>query len=202
MNHIRPFQRRNSLTLHHNYPFMIRNMAKFIYHLIGWKLEGRYPSELKKMILIVAPHTSSMDFPIGILVKFWLDIKASFYAKEELFKGVVGWILSSLGGLPVNRSINQNLVGQAIADFKSSKDMILLITPEGTRKKVNKFKSGFYHIALNANVPVIPIAFDYANKVIRIMPTYIVKGDGEQEIEEIRQMFVGIIGKVQKYSIT
>ncbi len=180
---------------------MIRCASKKIFHWIGWRLEGRFPSNLPKKIIIVAPHTSSLDFPIGILVKFWLDIRATFYAKEELFSGIIGWILRLLGGLPVDRSKNNNLVGQAVADFTSKSRHVMLITPEGTRKKVDKFKSGFYHIALKANVPIIPIAFDYGRKVIKVFPTYHVKGEGEKEIEKIRQLFKGIKGKVPEYSI-
>ena len=181
--------------------FMIRCLSKKIFHWIGWRLEGRFPSNLPKKILIVAPHTSSMDFPIGILVKFWLDIRATFYAKEELFKGILGWILRSLGGLPVDRSKNNNVVGQAVADFLKNTHHTILITPEGTRKKVDRFKSGFYHIAHKANVPIIPIAFDYGRKVIKVLPTYYVKGEGDIEIEKIRQLFSGIKGKIPEYSI-
>ena len=82
---------------------MIRGIAKTIYHWIGWKLEGRYPHEIKKKIIIVAPHTSKVDFFVGILVKFWLDLRVTFYAKQELFKGIIGWFLRSIGGRPVDR---------------------------------------------------------------------------------------------------
>lgn len=143
-----------------------------------------------------------MDFPIGLLVKFWLNIKASFYAKAELFSGPRGWALRKIGGLPVERSINNNLVAQAVSDFKNKEELTLLITPEGTRKKVNKFRSGFYVIAHKANIPIIPVVFDYSNKVIRILPTYKVSGTGPSEIEEIRQLFVGFLGKVPKNSLT
>lgn len=180
---------------------MIRLLAKKIFHLIGWKLEGRFPSELEKKILIVAPHTSKLDFFVGILVKFWLDIRVKFYAKQELFRGIIGWALRKIGGIPVDRSKNNNIVGQAIEDFKKFKTHGILITPEGTRKRVDKFKSGFYHIAHQANVPIIPIAFDYEFKTIRIFPTYHVKGYGDREIEEIRSMFKGIKGKIPEYGI-
>ncbi len=180
---------------------MIRCVAKKMFHLIGWQLEGRFPNQLPKKILIVAPHTSKMDFPIGILVKFWLNIKATFYAKESLFHGIIGWLLRSLGGLPVDRSKHNNLVDQIVADFIEKKEHTILITPEGTRKKVQKFKTGFYYIALKANVPVIPIAFDYGRKVIKVFPTYYIKGEGEKEIEKIRQLYKGIKGKVPEYSI-
>jgi len=181
---------------------MIRCMAKQAYHMIGWRLEGKYPSDIKKKVLIVAPHTSAVDFPIGILVKFWLNMKVTFYAKQELFKGITGWLLTRLGGRPVDRFKNTNLVGQAVSDFKSKEEHTILITPEGTRKKVKRFRSGFYYIAQLAQVPIVPIAFDYGRKVIQIMPTYYTKGGGEEEIELIRAMFKGIKGRNPEYSIT
>ena len=174
---------------------MISTLARLIFHAIGWRLEGRYPSELKKKILIVAPHTSAIDFPIGFLVKVWLRIKVTFYAKEELFKGLIGWFLRKVGGRPVDRSTNNNLVSQAVADFGQLEEHTILITPEGTRRKVKKFKTGFYYIALQAGVPIVPVAFDYGLKAVRIFPTYFVKGNGESEIEKIRSMFKGIKGK-------
>ena len=180
---------------------MKRCLAKKVFHLIGWRLEGRYPSEIKKKILIVAPHTSSVDFFVGILVKFWLNMKVPFYAKKELFSGISGWFLKSLGGRAVDRSKNNNLVGQIVHDFSQLDELTILITPEGTRKKTNKFKSGFYQIAAQAKVPIIPIAFDYGRKVIKIFPTYFVKGEGEKEIEHIRSFYKGINGRIPEYGI-
>ncbi len=180
---------------------MIRCISKKIYLALGWKLEGRYPGEIKKKIIIVAPHTSTMDFYIGILVKFWLDIRVTFYAKKELFKGIQGWFLRSIGGRPVDRSIKGNLVSQAVADFNNKDQHTILLTPEGTRKKVDRFKSGFYYIAHQANVPIVPVAFDFQNKTIKFFPTYYVRGDGASEIEEIRQMYKGIVGKIPENSI-
>ncbi len=181
---------------------MLSWMARIIFHAIGWRLEGSFPHELKKKILIVAPHTSSMDFPIGVLIKFWLKIEATFYAKQELFKGITGWALRQLGGRAVDRSKNNNLVGQAVADFMTREKHTILITPEGTRKKVNNFKTGFYYIALEAKVPIVPIAFDYSQKTVKIFPTYYIKGEGIREIEKIRMLFKGIPGKSPENSIT
>lgn len=180
---------------------MIRWVSKKIYHAMGWRLQGRFPSELKKKILIVAPHTSKMDFLVGILVKFWLDIRVTFYAKEELFRGIVGWFLRSLGGTPVNRTKKNNLVARAIKDFLEKEQHAILLTPEGTRKRVDKWRSGFYHIAEKAQVPIIPIAFDFEHKKIIILPTYFVKGKGESEIEEIRSLFKGIKGKIPEFGV-
>lgn len=174
---------------------MIGCLTKSIFHLMGWKLIGRYPRELKHLILVVAPHTSNWDFPLGLLVKFWLKMDAVFYAKESLFRGPLGIFMRSIKGRPVNRSANNNTVSQVVADFRSNSRLHVLITPEGTRKRTDKFKSGFYHIAKEADVPLLPIIFDYGAKQIRMIEPFKVKGDGPAEIEEIRNIFKGIRGK-------
>jgi len=174
---------------------MIGRISKRIFHLIGWRLVGRFPNEIDHLILIVAPHTSNWDFPLGILVKFWLNIKATYYAKASLFKWPLGTVLKSLGGRPVDRSKNQNIVSTAVQDFKNNKRHRILITPEGSRRGSDKFKSGFYYIALESGAGVLPITFDYERKEIRIMPLMYMRGDGPSEIEEFRDLFKGIKGK-------
>lgn len=175
---------------------MIGYLTKPIYHLLGWKLKGRYPRELKHLILIVAPHTSNWDFPLGLLVKFWLRMDdVSYYAKASLFKGPLGLFLKSINGIPVDRSTNHNFVNQAVRDFKEKEIHRILFTPEGTRKRRDSFKTGFYYIAKEANVPILPIIFDYGLKEIRMLEPLYVRGDGPAEIEEIRSLFKGIKGK-------
>jgi len=174
---------------------MIRCVTKKVFHWIGWKLEGRYPREIEKLILIVAPHTSNWEFPLGMLVKFWLRMDVKYYAKASLFKGPLGFFLRLVGGVPVDRSKNNNLVGQAIQDFKTMDRLHILLTPEGTRKRTEKFKSGFYYIALEAGVPILPVVFDFGEKTIRMLPVISVRGDGASEVEEIRDIYKGVKGK-------
>jgi len=162
---------------------------------MGWKLVGRYPHELPKKIIIVAPHTSFMDFWVGILVKTWLDMRVTWYGKQELFVGIRGWFLRSLGCRPVDRSTNNNLVGQIVADFNNNDKHTILIAPEGTRKKVNKFKTGFYQMALQAQVPVIPIIFDFGKKEIKITPTTSISKEGVPAISFFEDIYRGIEGK-------
>lgn len=177
-------------------------ICKTIFHLLGWRVEGTYPHHLAKKVVIVAPHTSSMDFYIGILVKFWLKIDVSFYGKQELFKGVQGWLLRAIGGLPVDRSRQNKLVETVVHDFKTRERHSILLAPEGTRKKVTQFKSGFYHIANLAKVPIIPIAFDFGKKRIVIMEPFITNDDAEKEIPEIEKLFHGFKGKNPDQSFT
>lgn len=181
---------------------MIRYLAKKIYHAIGWKLVGHYPHELAKKVIIVAPHTSSKDFWIGILVKTWLDLKVTWYGKEELFTGVKGWVLRNMGCRPVDRSKNNNLVGQIVADFRDNESHTVLLAPEGTRNKVAHFKTGFYEMARQAQVPVVPIIFDFGNKEIRVVEPVSITIDGEPPIKFFEDIYRGIIGKVPANSFT
>ena len=182
---------------------MIQWLAKTIYHLIGWKVVGRYPREIKKKVLVVAPHTSSWDVPVGLLVKVWLKMDdVTFYAKKELFTGLQGRFLRFMGAAPVDRGKNNNLVGQVLSDFKNKDHHTILITPEGTRRKVAKFKTGFYYMANKADVPIIPIIFDFEEKAIKFLEPYYTSGDLEKEVKEIEDIFRGVPGKVREYSFT
>jgi 1-acyl-sn-glycerol-3-phosphate acyltransferase len=141
-----------------------------------------------------------LDVFIGLLVKYSFKMDAKFYGKIELFTGLKGWILKKIGGRPVDRSKPNNLVRQVAADFMAHEEYNIVITPEGTRRKVDKFKSGFYFIAYEANVPILPIAMDFGNKVIHFMEPFYPTGDAEKEIAEIEDMFRGIKGKVAENS--
>lgn len=165
-------------------------------------MEGEYPHHILKKVVIVAPHTSSMDFYIGILVKFWLDIRVKFYGKQELFKGIQGWLLRLIGGVPVDRSNQNNVVDAAVKDFNRLDSHTILLAPEGTRKYVEHFRTGFYHIADKAKVPIIPIAFDFKRKVIKIMDPVLTYGNAEKEIPQIEALFHGIKGKNPNLTFT
>ncbi len=181
---------------------MKRNVAKWIYSAIGWKVDGEYPYELKKKILIVAPHTSSMDFFVGILVKIWYNIECKFYAKQELFKGLTGWALRKLGGIPVDRSRNANLVSQAVQDFQNAEEHTILLTPEGTRKKVQELKTGFYYIARQAGVPIIPVIFDFERRLIRIKNAYYTTENMSRDMAFITNLYRGVKGKNAELGIS
>lgn len=175
---------------------IIRWIAKKIYHSLGWKLVGTYPFDIDKKIVIVAPHTSSTDFWIGILVKIWLDIRVAWYAKKELFTWPISSIIKSIGAKPVDRSKNNRLVDQIVNDFKTLERHTILIAPEGTRKKVERFKSGFYQVAKQTQAAVIPIIFDFGKKEIRILNPQVVSPDGNPSIEFFENLYRGIEGKV------
>ncbi len=179
---------------------MFSLICKWIYHLVGWKVVGTYPHEIPKKIIIVAPHTSSWDVPLGLLVKFWLKMGAQYYVKKEMFKGILKFILPLTNAIPIDRSGNTNFVDSVITDFKQAEKRTILITPEGTRKRVEKFRTGFYYIADGAKIPIIPISFDFEKKKIEIHSSYYTTGDAEKEIAEIEDIFRGIPGCIREYS--
>ncbi|MEL6390747.1 MAG: 1-acyl-sn-glycerol-3-phosphate acyltransferase [Bacteroidota bacterium] len=181
---------------------MKRTIAKWIHRAMGWKVVGTYPYDLPKKVIIVAPHTSSKDFWIGIWVKIWMQLDVVFYAKEELFNGLQGKLLRNLGARPVKRSKNNNLVAQAVADFAASPKHAVLLTPEGTRKKVDRFKTGFYQMALQAQVPVVPIIFDYAVREVQILEPVPVSSEGVPPISYFEDIYRGVQGKVPEDSFT
>ena len=179
---------------------MLRLICKWIYQLLGWKVVGIYPNEIPKKIIIVAPHTSAWEVPLGLLVKCWLKMDAQYYIKEEMFTGVLKYILPLTQAIPLDRTENNNFVDSVIADYNAVERRTILITPEGTRKRVDKFKTGFYYIADGAKIPIIPISFDFEKKEIEIHPTYYTNGNAEKEISEIEDIYRGIPGRIKEYS--
>jgi 1-acyl-sn-glycerol-3-phosphate acyltransferase len=173
----------------------MKYIAQFILNFIlGWKIINGFP-KLDKFILIAAPHTSWQDFPIGILANFATSLNANFIGKDSLFKPPFGFVFRWLGGAPVDRSKNNRLV-QGIIDIYNSKDRFILgMSPEGTRKKVKNWKTGFYYIAKGANVPIVMVALDYKNKKLVISDPYYLTDDMEYDFNYFHNYFKGIEGK-------
>ncbi len=148
---------------------MLRPLYILVFKLLGWKIEGDFPRDVRKYIVAVAPHTSNWDFPLGVMARSIMKMKHSkFLGKESLFKPPFGWIFRMLGGYPVDRFSSHDVVHQAIDIFNSHENFILALAPEGTRKKVEKLRTGFYYIAKGANVPIVPVGFDFSTKTIVI----------------------------------
>lgn len=169
------------------------------YKLMGWKFSGGFPN-LKKYIIIVVPHTSWHDFYIGLLVRNITGLKANFIGKKELFKAPFGWYFKWLGGSPVDRSGGKNYVEQLVELFNKNDEFRLAMAPEGTRKKVTQWRTGFYHIAKAANVPIIMVAFDFKNKEVRIAPPFYPTDSIEEDFKIMYTYFNGVEGKVKEYS--
>ena len=173
---------------------------RFIYQLIfkwmGWKIEGRFPAELKKYIVAVAPHTSNWDFPIGVMTRSILKMQnARFLGKSSLFKPPFGWLFRSMGGYPVDRSKHNDMVQQVADIFQAHDQFILAIAPEGTRKKVDKLKTGFYYIAKKANVPIIPCGFDFERKVVVIGQPFYPSDHVDNDMNQLIAFYKNIKGR-------
>lgn len=162
--------------------------------LIGWKLEGRPPTE-PKYVLIAVPHTSNWDFPITLAMAFVFDFEIFWMGKDSLFKGWKGPVMRWMGGIAIDRSSSNNVVEQTIEAFNSNDRLVVTIPPEGTRSKVDKWKTGFYYIALGAKVPVGMGYLDYKRKVGGFKPTFYPTGDADKDIAEMRKVYAGISGK-------
>jgi 1-acyl-sn-glycerol-3-phosphate acyltransferase len=162
--------------------------------IIGWRLDGA-PPDLPKFVTVVAPHTSNWDFVIGLAFALKLRLNAFWIGKHTLFRGPVGPILRWLGGIPVDRSAAQNTVGQAVKAFRESESLVIALAPEGTRKKVEAWKLGFYHIAREAGVPIAPAFLDYARKAAGFGPTISVSDDMIADLGALQRFYEQVTGK-------
>ncbi len=172
-------------------------LAKMILRWIGWKIKGQMPDK-KKFVLIVAPHTSNWDTIIGLLGRYAVGIQPKFIAKKEVFFFPLGPILKAVGGIPLDRSKHHNLVEQMVELFKDKDEFILGLTPEGTRSPVKRWKTGFYHIAEKADVPIAMVGFDYPKKEIIIREPFWTTGDIEKDFEDILKFHRSIEGRYPK----
>lgn len=182
---------------------VFRNMgvAKFIfYRLMGWRIQGSFDPNLKKVVIIVVPHTSWHDFYIGVFTRRILGISISFIGKKELFRWPLGGYFRWMGGVPLDRTPGQNKV-EAIAElFKEREVFRLSLAPEGTRKKVLEWKTGYYYIALAAGVPIIPVAFDYSTKTVIIGNPFYPTGEILEDTKTLRSFFKGIVERKKEFS--
>lgn len=166
------------------------------YKILGWKLENNFDPTIKKCVFIVAPHTSSYDFLIGILVRKLMGIQINFVGKKELFKPPFGWYFRMVGGAPIDRSGKKNKV-EAIAKIFQEKEIFRLgMSPEGTREKTNSWRTGFYYIALSAQVPIVMVSFDYGTKKLKISTAFTPTGDFDKDYAKILQYYEGVEGKI------
>jgi 1-acyl-sn-glycerol-3-phosphate acyltransferase len=170
-----------------------RALGRALLTIGGWRIEGEFPDRAK-LVAIVAPHTSNWDFVIGISAVWALGLRVRFLGKHTLFHPPLGWLMRWFGGIPVNRTAPQGLVPQAVEAIGEADAIFLAITPAGTRSSSKPWKSGFYHIAHAARVPILPVAFDGAQRAIRLLPPVETSGDHAQEIPRLHALYAGIRG--------
>jgi 1-acyl-sn-glycerol-3-phosphate acyltransferase len=174
-------------------------MSRKVLEFAGWKLDLTNPPH-PKCVLIAAPHTSNWDFPMMILFSSALGLKIKWMGKDSIFWGPVGFILKKLGGIPVFRNKKSNLVHQMIELFSKNEELMLVVPVEGTRGFTKNWKSGFYHIAYGANVPVLPTFLDYGNKIGGFGAPIRLTGNITVDMDCIRAFYKPYRGKYPKLS--
>lgn len=160
-----------------------------------WHISKNVPQSVRQYVLVVAPHTSNIDFFVGIAARRLMNINVKFAAKKELFVFPVKQLLLNLGGVPVDRSKKTSFVDQMADNYARINDFAITVAPEGTRSKVGKWKTGFYHIAVKAKVPVIMVGFDYQKKWVITSEPFQVSGDIESDFKRMYKFYGGIVPK-------
>ena len=173
---------------------MKQRIARWLLQLTGWQLEGARP-EYDRYVLIAAPHTSNWDFPLMLAFAAAFDIKVTWMAKHKLFFWPMGWFLRVMGGLPIIRHKNMNVVDAMVATFKTVPHLVLVVPTEGTRNRTEHWKSGFYHIARQAGVPIVPSFLDFGRKRGGFGPALKTSDDVRTDMQYFRDFYVGMKGK-------
>ena len=155
--------------------------GRWILTIAGWRIEGAFP-DVPKMMLIVVPHTSNWDFFVGLMAKFALRLECRFMAKDSLFWWPLGAFLRQMGGIAIDRTAADGVVMGSVRAYRDRERLILVITPEGTRSRVERWKSGFHRIARAAGVPIVLAVFDYSRKVVQLGPAFDASADYDGDL--------------------
>jgi 1-acyl-sn-glycerol-3-phosphate acyltransferase len=172
----------------------VKFLASLFLRSSGWEAEGDRPAA-KKYVLIAAPHTSNWDLFYVLALAWLLRVKISWMGKHTLFRGPMGTVMRALGGIPVRRSRSGNMVEQMADSFAGAGSLVLIVPAEGTRSYVPHWKSGFYHIARRAQVPIVLGYLDYARKRGGFGPELIPTGNVREDMDEIRAFYADVTGK-------
>lgn len=176
-------------------------LARLWFWIKGWKIEGEMPVGVKKAVMTAAPHTSNWDFVWARASFYVLKVPLNYTIKKEFIKGPLGWMLKSMGAIPIDRSPKIegapriSHVDAMVNLFKSREQLFVMVTPEGTRKYVEKWKTGFYYTALKAEVPIVIGFLDYKNKRAGIGPVIYPSGNVEEDMEKMMAFYRTKSGK-------
>jgi len=176
----------------------MKKICLLLLRLLNYKLDLLHIPKEKKYVLIFAPHTSWTDFAVGKIALTAMGVKPKILIKKEIFFFPFGLFLTYIGGYPVNRKHSKNLTDKIAEYIKAKDDVVFLISPEGTRKKIETWKRGFYYIALKAKVPIALGYLDYRNKTGGIGPVFYPTGNYEEDLQEIKKFYRGMRGKRKK----
>ena len=169
-------------------PSFAGRLCRWIFRRCGWRIAGELPN-VPKLVAIAAPHSTNWDVVWGLLLKIGLRLQIRFIGKREAYVWPVGALLRNFGGIPIDRSRAHGVVDEMARQFASHDKLWLALAPEGTRKKVDKWKSGFWHIARAAGVPILPAYFHYPEKTIGFGPLIYPSDDLAADMAKIREFY-------------
>lgn len=175
-------------------PTLTRRWAYRLLALFGWSVDVAWPPE-PRAVIVVYPHTSNWDFVVGIIARYAIGLPVQWLAKDTLFRGPVGALFRKWGGIPVNRRQSTGFIGQLLEEFRRRSWMWVVFTPEGTRSYRDYWKSGFYHLALEARVPVGLAYIDYSRRQVGLQHYIALTGDVERDLDAMRAAYAGKVGK-------
>ncbi|MFV5690219.1 1-acyl-sn-glycerol-3-phosphate acyltransferase [Flavobacterium sp. ZT3R25] len=176
---------------------MKKRFYKWIFFkLMGWKIVGNIDADIKKCVMMALPHTSAHDFYLGIFTRGITGLEMNWVGKKELFRFPFGFYFKYMGGEPLDRTGGLNKVDSIAAIFKRKEIFRLAVAPEGTREKVGELKTGFYYIALKANVPIIPVAFNFGKKEVNLGNPLMPSGNLEADMLILKKHYIGVKGKI------
>ena len=173
---------------------VLRRTAGLFLRVFGWRKEGQLP-DIPKCVMIAAPHTSNWDLPVMLFFAFAFQTKLFFMVKDAVFRWPFGPLFRWLGGIPIDRTKPNGVVEQSIQAFRDNDELIMVVPPSGTRSKVRYWKTGFYHIANGAGVPIVLGFLDYRRKVGGVGPVVVPTGDIEADMQAVRAFYADITGK-------
>jgi 1-acyl-sn-glycerol-3-phosphate acyltransferase len=174
-------------------------LGKVLLRLAGWRVEGTLPAWADRAVVIAAPHTTNWDLPYMLAVSWALGVRPRWLGKRELFRAPFGWLMRWLGGIPVDRSRRGNLVEEAAAQLRAADRLFLVVPPSGTRSRAPHWKSGFYHIARAARVPIVCAFLDYDRRVGGIGPVFVPSGDLGADMDRLRLFYRDVRGKYPEH---
>lgn len=179
---------------------LIRALGHSVLALSPWRVVGQFP-EVPKLVAIAAPHSSNWDGIIGISAAYAMGVRATWMGKDSLFKHGLAGLMRGLGGIPTDRSNPRGAVGQMVELFRTRERLWLFLAPEGTRKPVPKWRTGFWHIAQEAGVPILLVGIDYASKRFVVGPLFHPTGDKEADLRALYEHYRQYTGKGGKSAI-
>jgi 1-acyl-sn-glycerol-3-phosphate acyltransferase len=173
---------------------LTQGAGRLVLTIMGWRFEGAVPDR-PRLVIVVAPHTSNWDFVVGLAAAFALRLRVRFLGKDSLFRPPLGWFMRWAGGIPVKRGSPEGVAEAAVASFRQEPPFYLAIAPEGTRRRVERWKTGFWRIARAAEVPLWTVALDFGRRVVRLDPAFETTTDLASDLAVLQSRFSPAMGR-------